>query len=130
MILQYARPRLPVLVCVVRYNFYMDIKSGINTAILLASLGMIVSLGIGVQSLRSGRKLLYFRLRQQRVSYGWRMIGAALGLAVLVFFLSRFGEPLVYSIYEPSPTPSLIPTITLSRASAGCWRRKKWEPRC
>ncbi|MEI7849226.1 MAG: hypothetical protein WCK35_25740 [Chloroflexota bacterium] len=45
----------------------MDIKAGINTAIMLAGLGLILSFWIGVHSLRSGRKLLYFRLRQKRI---------------------------------------------------------------
>jgi hypothetical protein len=92
----------------------MDIKAGINTAILLAIIGLIISIWTGVRSIQSGRKLLYFRLRQQRISFGWRMIGFGVGLAGLIFFLGRFGEPMIYSIYEPSPTPSLTVTITLS----------------
>jgi hypothetical protein len=94
--------------------FTMDIKAGINTAIFLAILGLILSLWIGIQSIRSGRKLLYFRLRQQRISFGWRMIAFALGLALTAFLMGRYGEPAVYLFYEPSPTPSLTPTITLS----------------
>jgi hypothetical protein len=92
----------------------MDIKAGINTAIFLTVLGLLASLWIGIRSIQNGRRLVYFRLRQQRISYGWRMIGFGIGLAGLVFFMSRFGEPIAYSFFQPSPTPSEIPTVTLT----------------
>ncbi len=94
--------------------FDMDIKAGLTTAIFLALFGVFFSLLIGIRSIRSGRRLKYFRLRQQRIVQGWRLIGFAFGLAGVVLFLNRFGEPLVYSFYEPSPTPSQSPTITLT----------------
>ena len=84
----------------------MDIKAGINTAIFLALLGLVLSLWIGIQSIRSGRKLLYFRMRQQRISNGWRMITIALGLGLFAFLAGRYGEPVIYKFYDPSPTPS------------------------
>jgi hypothetical protein len=92
----------------------MDIKAGVNTAVFLAVLGLLISLWIGIQSIRSGRKLMYFRLRQRRVTYGWRMLGFALGLAVFAYLTGRYGEPAAYLFYEPSPTPTLTPTITLT----------------
>jgi type VI secretion system secreted protein VgrG len=98
----------------------MDIRAGIQTAILLASLGAVVLFWSGIQSIRNGRKLLYFRLRQERVANGWRWIGFALLLSGLVFGLVRWGEPVAYTYFPPSatitlsPTPSLSPTISLT----------------
>jgi len=92
----------------------MDIRAGINAAIFLAILGLLISLWIGIRSIQGGRRLVYFRLRQQRISYGWRLIGFAFVLAILAGLLGRFGEPVMYSFFEPSATPSLTPTITLS----------------
>jgi hypothetical protein len=112
--MQYAPMLLRISDCVCDIILAMDIKAGINTAIFLAVIGVLISLWIGFRSIQSGWRLVYFRLRQQRIAFGWRMIFFALGLAVLVVLLGRFGEPVIYSFYEPSPSPSLSPTLTLS----------------
>jgi hypothetical protein len=94
--------------------FLMDIKAGIQTAIFLAVLGFVISAWIGFQSIRSARKLLYFQLRQKRISQGVQLLGTAFGLGVLAFLLSRFGEPVAYRFYPPTRTPTQTPTITLT----------------
>lgn len=94
--------------------FDMDIKTGIVTAISLAVFGMLITFWSGFSLIRSTRKLMYYRLRQKRVSQGWRRILVSIGLAGIAMFLARFGEPAVYSVYKPSPTPSLSPTASLS----------------
>ena len=47
---------------------------------------------------------------------GWRLIGLAVFLAILGIALSRFGEPVAYSYFPPSPTamPTSTATITPS----------------
>ncbi len=91
----------------------MDIRSGIITTILLAGLIALILLRVGIRSIQSARKLTFYRLRQQRMSGGWRML--AIGVLLLLFaaWLGRFGEPIAYRYFPPSPTPSLTPTITL-----------------
>ncbi len=90
----------------------MDIKAGIQTAIFMVALGVLLSVWLGIQSIRSGSKLAYYRLRQQRISGGWRMIGLSILLTGAAFLLGNFGEPLAYRFYPPSPTITLTPTIT------------------
>jgi len=52
----------------------MDIQAGIQTAIFLAVLGALALIWSGAAAIRAGRKLMYFRLRQQRLTVGWRNI--------------------------------------------------------
>ena len=45
---------------------------------------------------------------------GWRRIFAAIVLGLMAWMLNSFAEPLAYSFYTPSPTPTASPTITLT----------------
>jgi hypothetical protein len=91
----------------------LDIHTGVQTAFLLAVLGVILSLFLGIQSIRTGRHLLYFRKRRDLILRGWRLIFIALGLTMAAFLLGRFAEPTAYRIFPPSPTITLTPTMTL-----------------
>lgn len=91
----------------------MDIRSGIITIILLAGLFALILLRVGIGSIQSARKLTFYRLRQQRMSGGWRMLATGVLLLLFAFWLGRFGEPIAYRYFPPSPTQSLTPTITL-----------------
>jgi len=92
----------------------MDIKAGIQTAIVIVILGVLLALWVGAQSIRSGSKLSYYRLRQERIAQGWSLIILALFLAGAAWWLGNFGESVAYQYYPPSPTPSLTPGITLT----------------
>lgn len=98
----------------------MDIRAGIQTAIFLSIFGLLALTWSGVSAIRAARKLMYFRLRQQRLRAGGRSLIFALALAGLALVLWRWGEPLAYTYFPPSltptlsPTPSLSPTITLT----------------
>src|SRR5258706_3461029 len=94
--------------------FSRDIKAGIKTAVVMVILGALFSIWAGIQSIRSGRKLDYFRLRQKRIALGWRLFVLAVFLAGAAFWLENYGEPVAYQYYPPSPMPSLSPTITLT----------------
>ena len=91
----------------------MDIRAGIITTIILAVLFALFLLRAGIRSLQSARKLTFYRLRQQRTSRGWRMLVVGTFLLLFSLWLGRFGEPVAYRYFPPSPTPSLTPTITL-----------------
>src|SRR5687767_8701130 len=90
----------------------MDIRAGIQTAVVMVILGILLTIWAGIQSIRSARKLDYFRLRQKRIAQGWQLMGLSLLLAGGAYWLGNYGEPLAYEYYPPSPMPSLTGTIT------------------
>jgi type VI secretion system secreted protein VgrG len=92
----------------------LDIQSGIRTALLFSIIGCILAVFIGIRSLQAGKKLVYFRKRQELISYGWRLLIIACLLGFLAYFLARFGEPAVYTFFKPSPTITLTPTMTIT----------------
>lgn len=91
----------------------MDIRAGIITTIILAVLFALILLRAGIRSIQSARKLTFYRLRQKRTSGGWRMLGLGIFLLLSAAWFGRFGEPVAYRYFPPSPTPSLTSTITL-----------------
>ena len=90
----------------------MDIRAGIITTIALAVMAAILLFRGGIRSIQSARKLTFYSLRRQHMSGGWRML--IIGVLLLLFstWLGRFGEPVAYQYFPPSPTLSLTPTIT------------------
>ncbi len=95
----------------------LDIHTAVVVAVGLAVAGALYGLVRGVWALRTARRLPFFRLRRERLVYGWRMLFLAVGLACFAVFMPRWGEPAIYRVYHPSPTPSLTPTITLTPTS-------------
>jgi len=92
----------------------LDIHTAVLTAFLLAILGGLLGLVAGVRSIQAGRRLMYFRKRQEQIARGWRWIFTALGLGFIAFFLNRYAEPTAYLVFPPSPTITLTPTITIT----------------
>jgi hypothetical protein len=90
----------------------MDIRAGVITAAILSVLGALWLFRSGIRNLQSARRLTFFRLRQQRVAVGWQLLGGGLLLVVFAFLLVRFGEPVAYRYFPPSPTPTLTPSLT------------------
>jgi len=90
----------------------MDIRAGIFATVVLVVLFAFLLLRAGIRSIQSARKLTFYRLRQERMSGGWRMLGIGILLVFFAFWLGRFGEPVAYQYFPPSPTQSLTPTIT------------------
>lgn len=91
----------------------MDIHTGFIVTAILVLLFAVLSARNGLRAIRSARKMTFYRLRRQREAGGWRMLGLALVLAVLAFWLPFFGEPIAYEFFPPTPTPSPTPTITI-----------------
>jgi hypothetical protein len=75
---------------------------------------MILSLWNGVRKIQKARSLKFFRMRRDRMVAGWRLVLAAIILLVLALLVNRFAEPILYSYFPPSATPSLTPTISLT----------------
>lgn len=92
----------------------VDIRAAVFTAMVLAGLGAVWLIWLGARALQRARQIRFFRIRRQRRAAGWRMIWGAILLGALAFGLGRYGEPVAYRYFPPSPTPSLTPTITLT----------------
>ncbi len=92
----------------------LDIHSAVVTALLLTSAGIILSFLIGVQSIRSGSHLPFFRKKRDRILRGWRFILTAAVLGAFAFIINRYAEPSIYHYFPPTPTVTDTPTITLT----------------
>jgi hypothetical protein len=90
----------------------LDIQTGIQTAFIIALLLGLISLWMGINSIRAGNRLPFFRKRRDRIVRGWRLIFVALVFGVASFMVRGYAEPVVYRVFPPSPTVTLTPTIT------------------
>ncbi|MEN8173198.1 MAG: hypothetical protein ABFS03_10010 [Chloroflexota bacterium] len=98
----------------------LDIRTGVQTAVILAAIFAILSLISGALAVSKARHVPYFRMRREKMVLGWRSIVGGIGLIIIAFLLNTYAEPTAYSFFPPSPTltltrtTTLTPTITLS----------------
>jgi type VI secretion system secreted protein VgrG len=92
----------------------LDIKTAVNTFVIIAVIGGILAVLFGTRLIRSGQQLKYFRKRRDMMMRGWRMILGAVFLGILAFVSNRFAEPVAYRFFPPSPTAPQTATITLT----------------
>ncbi len=104
----------------------MDIKSGVIALVILAVIIAVFSARSGLRSIQSARKMTFYRLRRQRESGGWRLLGLSALLLALAVVLPMWGLPVAYKYFPPTPSitptytavpyrsPTLSPTITLT----------------
>lgn len=92
----------------------LDIQTSIQTAFIIALLLGLLSLVLGVRSIRAGNRLQYFRKRRDRIMQGWRMIFLAFGFGVASFLVNSYAAPVAYKAFPPSPTITTTPTITIT----------------
>lgn len=90
----------------------LDILTGLRATALLAALGMLAAWWGGYRLLQSARKLPYFRMRRNRLTAGWRLLGFGFVLGLLALGLFFFGEPAAYRVFTLTATPSLTPPPT------------------
>ncbi len=92
----------------------MDIRAGIIAAIILSSIGALLVFRSGYRAWMSARRLTFYRIRRQREKAGLFTILISLVLFGFAFTLYRFGEPVAYQFFPPSPTITITPSMTLS----------------
>ena len=90
----------------------IDIDTTFKVLLFLIVLTIVVALIGAFRSISAARKLQFFKKRQDLVERGWRLVGLTLILGGLAFLLVRFGEPVAYRYFPPSPTITRTPTIT------------------
>jgi hypothetical protein len=84
----------------------MQFQTILQTILIFTGIAILISLLAGFNIIRTGRKSPYFRIRQQRVAAGWRMIAIASILSVFAVLTFRFGEPFA------QPGPLITPAAT------------------
>jgi hypothetical protein len=92
----------------------MDIRAGIIAAIVLSAIGALLVFRSGYRAWMSARRLTFYRIRRQREKAGLFTVLISLILFGFAFILFRYGEPVAYRFFPPSPTITLTPTTTVS----------------
>lgn len=90
----------------------IDIIGFLRALIALVIGALLILVISGINQIRSANRLGYIRIRRQRVRAGWRLILIGLGMGILAIILGSAGEPIAYSIYPVTNTPSPTPTVT------------------
>jgi len=98
----------------------LDIHDAVVMAVILASLGAVISAWRAIRSIRKSRNATYYRIRYRLVSNGWWTMVVAAALVLLAILIGILAEPITYRYFSPSPTNtytqtiSPTPTITLT----------------
>lgn len=90
----------------------IDIDTTFKLLLVLIAIAMFAALVTAFRSIKSARKLQFFKKRQDLIENGWRLVGLTLILGAVAFLLVKFGEPIAYQYFPPSPTITRTPTIT------------------
>jgi hypothetical protein len=90
----------------------MDIQAGVIALVILAVIIALLFTRSALRSLQSARKMTFYRLRRQRETGAWRLLGLAALLVVLAFVLPMYGLPLAFRYFPP--TPSITPTASVT----------------
>ncbi len=95
-------------------NLNLDIQTGVLTFVILAALGVLWLILSGIRTIRAARNIPFYRKKHDGMVRGWRMLFTSLVLAGVGFLANRYGEPLAYQVFPPSPSPTVTSTITLT----------------
>ena len=91
----------------------LDIRTFMTVLVAILALTAVFLFFNGIRTIRGSRNLVYYRLRRKTLVAGWRMLLISIVLLPVIFLVYRFGEPVVYSVYDVTATPSLTPSATL-----------------
>lgn len=90
----------------------IDIDTTFKLLLVLIAVAIIAALVAAFRSIKAARALQFYKKRHDLISRGWRMVGLTLLLGAGALFLVKFGEPVAYRYFPPSPTITRTPTIT------------------
>lgn len=92
----------------------IDIAMTVKVVFVLLLIAAVVSVISAFKSISAGRHLEFFQKRQLLIYHGWRLVLLAAGFGLIGFLVIRFGEPVAYRYFPPSPTVTITPTVTLT----------------
>ncbi|MCX6053941.1 MAG: hypothetical protein NTZ74_03320 [Chloroflexi bacterium] len=92
----------------------IDVDTTFKVFLLMVAIGFITSIYSALKSIKIGKNLEFYRKRQDLVEHGWRLILLGIIFAAGGYLIFRFGEPVVYRYFPPSPTITRTPTITIT----------------
>ena len=92
----------------------IDIATTVKVILVFIAIGLLASLYYALKSIKTGQHLEFFRKRQDLIAHGWRLILFAIVLGVGGLWIFRYGEPVAYRYFPPSPTMTRTPTVTLT----------------
>lgn len=92
----------------------VDIKSFINTAVVLIVIGGVWTLWRGIQAFRNSWEINYIRMRREHARAGIRLMFVGFLILVFAVALKVQGEPVAYRFIPVTVTPTLAPTQTLT----------------
>jgi len=92
----------------------LDIHTGIQTAIIIAIVIILISVWAGIRAIRQARRLPFFRTRRQQMVRGWRLLLWSLFLVIAALLLNYQAEPIIYRYFPPTGTLTQTPTITIT----------------
>ncbi len=93
-------------------NVNIDIETTFRLLLVLIAVAILAALVAAFRSIKAARALQFYRKRQDLIERGWRMVALTLILGAGALFLVRYGEPVAYRYFPPSPTITRTPTIT------------------
>ena len=85
-------------------NVNIDIDTTFKLLLVLIAVAIIAALVAAFRSIKAARALQFYKKRHDLISRGWRMVGLTLILGAGALFLVKFGEPVAYRYFPPSPT--------------------------
>lgn len=92
----------------------MDIRAGIVVIALFTVIGAFLAIRSAILNYQAARKISFYSLRKRYNQNSIYLFLFAIFLFFFAYWLPTSGEPLVYQVFPPSPTPSLTSTITLT----------------
>jgi hypothetical protein len=92
----------------------MDIRAGIIVIAVFTVIGAFLAIRSAILNYQAARKISFYSLRKRYNQNSFYLFLFAIFLFFFAYWLPTSGEPLVYQVFPPSPTPSLTSTITLT----------------
>jgi hypothetical protein len=92
----------------------LDVHSGVITVVILLGIATFAIFYSGLRTLRSVKRIQFFRIRRDTSGQGWFVIFLSLLLLLFTFLIATYAEPVIYTYLPPSATLVPTPTLTLT----------------